>query len=43
MINKSDLTIKLNHVILIDGFQKMSMGKLASAIDVSRATLYSYF
>jgi len=43
MIDQRALTIKLNHVILIEGFQKLSMSKLAAAVDVSRATLYSYF
>jgi AcrR family transcriptional regulator len=43
MTTKRELTIKLNHVILIAGFQKVSMSKLASLINVSRATLYIYF
>ncbi|WP_047999439.1 TetR/AcrR family transcriptional regulator [Lactiplantibacillus herbarum] len=43
MIDQRALTIKLNHVILIEGFQKLSMSKLATAVDVSRATLYIYF
>jgi AcrR family transcriptional regulator len=43
MIDQHALTIKLNHVILIEGFQKLSMSKLAAAVDVSRATLYIYF
>ncbi|GKT03909.1 TetR/AcrR family transcriptional regulator [Furfurilactobacillus entadae] len=43
MIDQRELTIKLNHVILIEGFQKLSMSRLAAAVDVSRATLYLYF
>jgi len=43
MINQKDLTIKLNHVILIQGFQKLSMSKLATAVGISRASLYLYF
>ncbi|MYV05483.1 MULTISPECIES: TetR/AcrR family transcriptional regulator [Furfurilactobacillus] len=43
MIDQTELTIKLNRVILIEGFQKLSMSKLAQAVDVSRATLYLYF
>lgn len=43
MIDQKSLTIKLNHVILIEGFQKLSMSKLAAAVNVSRASLYLYF
>lgn len=43
MINQKDLMRKLNQVILIEGFQKLSMGKLATAVGVSRASLYLYF
>ena len=43
MINKHDLTVNLNHIILIEGFQKLSMSKMATAVGVSRATLYLYF
>jgi len=43
MINQKELTIKLNHVILIQGFQKLSMSKLATAVGISRASLYLYF
>ncbi|WP_261807481.1 TetR/AcrR family transcriptional regulator [Lapidilactobacillus luobeiensis] len=43
MNTKEALSIRLNHVILINGFQKLSMSKLAQAINVSRATLYIYF
>ncbi|WP_125582239.1 TetR/AcrR family transcriptional regulator [Levilactobacillus cerevisiae] len=43
MINQKDLTIKLNHIILIEGFQKLSMSKLATAVGISRASLYLYF
>lgn len=43
MINKHDLTVNLNHIILIEGFQKLSMSKMAAAVGVSRATLYLYF
>ncbi|MFC6180601.1 TetR/AcrR family transcriptional regulator [Lactiplantibacillus daowaiensis] len=43
MIDKRELVINLNHVILIKGFQTLSMSKLAQAVNVSRATLYLYF
>ncbi|WP_300562039.1 TetR family transcriptional regulator [Companilactobacillus sp.] len=43
MNTKEELAIALNHVILIKGFQTMSMAKLAESINVSRATLYIYF
>ncbi|WP_203640609.1 TetR/AcrR family transcriptional regulator [Levilactobacillus andaensis] len=43
MIDQKELTIKLNHVILIKGFQTVSMSKLAAAVNVSRASLYLYF
>ena len=43
MIDQKSLTTKLNHVILIEGFQKLSMSKLATAVGGSRASLYLYF
>lgn len=43
MINQKDLTVKLSRVILIEGFQKLSMSKLAAAVGISRASLYLYF
>ena len=43
MNTKEELAIRLNHVVLINGFQTLSMAKLAQAINVSRATLYIYF
>lgn len=43
MINQKDLMRKLNQVVLIEGFQKLSMGKLAAAVGISRASLYLYF
>lgn len=43
MINQKDLMRKLNQVVLIEGFQKLSMSKLAAAVGISRASLYLYF
>ncbi|WP_143462292.1 TetR/AcrR family transcriptional regulator [Levilactobacillus enshiensis] len=43
MIDQKELTAKLHHVILIKGFQTVSMSKLAAAVNVSRASLYLYF
>lgn len=43
MIDQKALTIRLNRVILIEGFQKLSMSKLAAAVNVSRASLYNNF
>ncbi|WP_428958390.1 TetR/AcrR family transcriptional regulator [Levilactobacillus brevis] len=43
MIDQKELTIRLNHVILIDGFRQLSMSKLATAANVSRAKLYLCF
>lgn len=43
MIDKQQLVMNLNHVILIKGFQTLSMSKLAQAVNVSRATLYLSF
>jgi len=43
MIKRQDLVIKLNHLILIKGFQTQSMSTLAQQVGVSRATLYLNF
>ncbi|BDZ30309.1 TetR/AcrR family transcriptional regulator [Lactiplantibacillus sp. WILCCON 0030] len=43
MIERHDLVIKLNHLILIRGFQKQSMSTFAKEAGVSRATLYLNF
>lgn len=43
MIERNDLVIKLNHLILSRGFQKQSMSALARQAGVSRATLYLNF
>lgn len=40
---QEDLTIKLNHIILIQGFDHLSMVELAKKAGVSRAKLYIYF
>ncbi|KRN28232.1 hypothetical protein IV38_GL001686 [Lactobacillus selangorensis] len=37
------LTIKLNHIVLVKGFEQLSMTQLAKLAGVSRATLYAYF
>ncbi|WP_125589128.1 TetR/AcrR family transcriptional regulator [Companilactobacillus jidongensis] len=43
MDKREELIIKLNHIILIKGFQKSSMATLAKNIGISRASLYLYF
>lgn len=43
MERKDELTIALSRTMLAHGFAKQSMNALAQLIDVSRATLYSYF
>ncbi|MFC6289805.1 TetR/AcrR family transcriptional regulator [Levilactobacillus angrenensis] len=43
MINQKDLMRKLSQVVLIEGFQKSSMSKLATAVGISRASLYLHF
>lgn len=43
MTPKEELTITLNHIILIQGFDNFSMTDLAKLANVSRAKLYLYF
>ncbi|MCH4171524.1 MAG: TetR/AcrR family transcriptional regulator [Lactobacillus sp.] len=43
MIDKKELAIALNHVILIKGFKNISMTQLAKSVGISRASLYLRF
>lgn len=43
MDKRTQLVIKLNHVVSAHGFAQLSMAKIASLAGVSRATLYGYF
>lgn len=43
MTPREKLTIKLNHVILVQGFRNLTMAQLAKKAGVSRATMYLHF